>query len=210
MTGESYETPNDYFVDDGTAEPHEPNINAAAASALAVGDGQDVYDPIRMVSRSQMAGFLTRALVALEDGGLITLQDGTAAASRTSNTAGGVIPCNGGRCDGTDDSDTLVAGNSAEAALTGGPGNDRLEGGPGNDSLNGIFDDDVLVGGTGDDLLRDASPMDTDRLFGGRGNDTLDARDADSGDLVDGGPGDDDCSGDQDDTFVSCERVTRL
>ncbi len=273
MTGESYETPNDYFVDDEMAEPHQPNINAAAASAIAVGDGQDAYEPVRPISRSQMAGFLTRTLAALEDGGLITPRDGTPAASGTSNASGEAITCNGGRCDGTDDNDTIVASNSAEevigfggdddveldaafpsgssdlgvgglgrdcidggdgadlmiggagdddrpceftafvdpeAGITGGPGNDRLEGGPGNDSMNGISDDDVLVGGSGDDLLRDASPDDKDRLFGGRGNDTLDARDADSDDLIDGGPGEDDCSGDQEDTFVNCEQVTRV
>lgn len=72
MTGESFETPNDYFVDDETAEPHEPNINGAAASAIAIGDGQDTYEPFRTTSRGQMAEFLTRTLAALEDGGLIT------------------------------------------------------------------------------------------------------------------------------------------
>ena len=76
--------------------------------------------------------------------------------------------------------------------------------------MNGIFDDDVLLGGTGDDLLRDGSADDRDRLFGGRGTDTLDARDGGSDDLVDGGAGEDDCSGDRDDTFVNCERVTRV
>ncbi len=97
-----------------------------------------------------------------------------------------------------------------EAALTGGPGNDRIYGGPGNDSMNGITDDDTLVGGTGDDLLRDGSPDDKDRLFGGPGKDTLDARDGDGNDLIDGGPGNDDCSGDKNDRFVNCERITRL
>ncbi len=97
-----------------------------------------------------------------------------------------------------------------EAALTGGPGNDRIEGGPGNDSMNGIFDDDTLLGGTGDDLLRDGSPDDKDRLFGGRGTDTLDARDGAGDDLIDGGPGVDDCSGDANDTFANCERLTRV
>ncbi len=72
MTGETFETPNDYFVDDETAEPHEPNINGAAASAIAVGDGRDIYEPFRTVTRGQMAGFLTRTFAALEDGGLIT------------------------------------------------------------------------------------------------------------------------------------------
>jgi beta-glucosidase len=72
MTGENFETPNDYFVDDETAEPHEPNINGAAAVAIAVGDGRDVYEPFRTVSRAQMAEFLTRTFAALEDAGLIT------------------------------------------------------------------------------------------------------------------------------------------
>jgi hypothetical protein len=279
MTGENFETPSDYFVDDETTEPHEGNINAVAASAIAVGRGQDTYEPVSTVSRSQMAGFLTRTFVGLEDVGLITparvafAQNGTGTASRTSTAPGDVITCNGGRCDGTDDSDTLVASNSAEqvigfggdddieldaafpsgssdlgiggpgrdcidggagedlmiggpgddnrpceftafvdpqGGITGGPGNDRLEGGPGNDSMNGISDDDVLIGGSGDDLLRDTSPLDADRLFGGRGADTLDARDGDGDDLIDGGPGVDDCSGDRTDTFVNCERVTRL
>ena len=72
MTGESFETPNDYFVDDETASPHEPNIDSAAASSIAIGDGRDLYDPFRTVSRGQMAEFLTRTLASLEDGGLIT------------------------------------------------------------------------------------------------------------------------------------------
>jgi Ca2+-binding RTX toxin-like protein len=79
-----------------------------------------------------------------------------------------------------------------EAALTGGPGNDRIYGGP------------------GDDLLRDTSPDDKDKLFGGLGNDTLEATDDVGANLVDGGPGKDDCSGDAADTFVYCERITRL
>ncbi len=95
------------------------------------------------------------------------------------------------------------------AALTGGPGDDTIDGGPGDDSMNGIFDNDTLFGGPGDDLLRDPSPLDKDRLFGGEGRDTLDATDVDGNDLVDGGPGDDDCTGDQNDTFVNCERIKR-
>lgn len=96
-----------------------------------------------------------------------------------------------------------------EAALTGGPGNDRIEGGPGNDSMNGIFDDDLLLGGTGDDLLKDTSPDDKDRLYGGWGKDRLDARDGDGNDSIDGGPGTDQCTGDLNDRFVNCERITR-
>jgi hypothetical protein len=76
--------------------------------------------------------------------------------------------------------------------------------------MNGIFDDDVLIGGSGDDVLRDASPDDSDRMFGGTGADLLDATDGDADDLVDGGPGEDDCSGDADDTFVNCEKITKV
>jgi Ca2+-binding RTX toxin-like protein len=97
-----------------------------------------------------------------------------------------------------------------QAALTGGPGNDRIYGGPGNDSMNGIFDDDVLNGGPGDDFLRDGSPDDEDRRFGRWGKDTQYARDGVGADLIDGGPGKDDCSGDAVDTFVNCEKITRL
>jgi Ca2+-binding RTX toxin-like protein len=76
--------------------------------------------------------------------------------------------------------------------------------------MNGIFDNDTLLGGPGNDLLRDPSPLDQDSLFGGPDRDTLDARDGDGNDLVDGGPGSDDCSGDQNDRFVDCERIQRL
>ncbi len=186
------------------------------------------------------------------------------------NLVTNVITCDGGRCEGTPDNDTIVASNKPEqifgnggdddieldavflsgssdvadggpgrdcidggaggdliiggegddnrpceftafvdplAALTGGPGDDTIDGGPGDDTMNGIFDDDTLLGGTGNDLLRDPSPLDKDRLFGGPGRDTLDATDQDGDDLVDGGPGDDDCSGDEGDQFVNCERV---
>ncbi len=223
--------------------------------------------PVRVFLAAAAAGLL------VPTAGVAFAQNGTETVSRTSTVAGDVKACNGGRCEGTEDNDTIVASNNAEqvignggdddieldavfpsgssdlgiggpgrdcidggaggdlmiggpgddnrpceftafvdpeAALTGGPGNDRIEGGPGNDSMNGIFNDDTLLGGTGDDLLRDSSPQDRDRLFGGRGTDTLDARDRDGNDLIDGGPGDDDCSGDANDTFVNCERVTRL
>jgi hypothetical protein len=74
-TGESFETPNDYFTDDEMAAPHQGNINAVAASAIAIGDGQDLYDPFRTVSRGQMAEFLTRTLASLEDAGLVRPAD---------------------------------------------------------------------------------------------------------------------------------------
>ncbi len=195
------------------------------------------------------------------------------AIAQNNNVVTNIINCDGGRCEGTDGRDTIVALNNPDrifgkggdddieldavfpsgssdvafggpgrdcidgggggdlmvggpgddnrpceftafvdpqAALTGGPGNDRIEGGPGDDSMNGIFDDDTLLGGTGNDFLRDTSPSDEDRLFGGPGSDTLDARDGGGDDLVDGGSGSDDCSGDQGDRFVNCERIQRF
>jgi Ca2+-binding RTX toxin-like protein len=253
--------------------PTRPTINAAGASAIAVGDGVDAYEPFELLSRSQMAGFLTRTLAGLEDTGLITPRNGMLPASGTG--VGDLIPCNGGRCDGGEDNDTLVASNGAEQVIgnggdddieldaafpggqqrpgsrrpsagdciDGGAGGDLMVGGAGDDDRPCEFtafvdprggadgwrpattgsrrpgqrhderhhlDDDVLVGGTGNDVLRDGSPMDADRLFGGRDDDMLDARDGDSDDVIHGGPGEDDCSGDADDTFVDCERITKL
>ncbi len=234
---------------------------------------------VRLVLAAAAAGLLVPAVPALADelvvttGGVGLAQNGTETQRRSNNVAANVITCDGGRCDGTDASDTIVAGNSPDqvfgkggdddieldavfpsgssdvgvggpgrdcidggggddlmiggpgddnrpceftafvdpqAALTGGPGDDRIVGGPGDDSMNGIFDNDTLLGGTGNDFLRDTSPRDSDRLFGGPGRDTLDARDGDGNDFVHGGFGSDDCSGDQNDQFVNCERVQRF
>jgi hypothetical protein len=70
MTGESFDTTDDYFTDDETST-HQRNINAVAALAIAVGDGRDTYSPIASVTRGQMAGFLTRTLAVLEEDGKI-------------------------------------------------------------------------------------------------------------------------------------------
>ncbi len=230
--------------------------------------------PVRLVLAAGAAALLVPAVPAVAElGGISAGSAVTQDRTQTANAAADPEVCNSGQCEGTEEDDTIVAGNNAnrvigkggdddieldaafpsgspdvglggtgrdcidggaggdlmiggpgddnrpceftafvdpQAALTGGPGDDRIEGGPGNDSMNGIANNDLLLGGTGDDLLRDGSPNDKDRLFGGRGKDTLDARDGVGSDLIDGGPGRDDCSGDRDDRFVNCERITRL
>jgi hypothetical protein len=91
MLDEDLSSDEDFFIDDENAAPHEPRINAVAALGIAVGDGQDRYNPFGQVSRGQMAGFLTRTLALLEaDGAItplpvdespdITIQDGSAEA----------------------------------------------------------------------------------------------------------------------------------
>lgn len=218
---------------------------------------------VRRILAAAAAGLLVPAVPALAD----------ELAKGTTDSSSSVISCDGGKCQGTDGMDTIVASNKPErvfgkggdddieldavflsgssdvayggpgrdcidggaggdlmlggpgddnrvceftafvdplAALTGGPGDDWIDGGPGDDTMNGIFDDDTLLGGTGNDLLRDPSPLDQDRLFGGPGRDTLDATDGGGDDLIDGGPGSDDCSGDEGDRFVNCERIQRL
>jgi hypothetical protein len=65
---------------------------------------------------------------------------------------------------------------------------------------------DNISGKGGKDTLRsDLYGSDRDVLKGGSGNDILNARDRDSRDTLDGGPGDDECRGDFQDAFRSCE-----
>jgi hypothetical protein len=74
MTGEEYSVDGarpDFFTDDENATPHEPNINGIAALAIAVGDGNNSFNPFQDVSRQQMSAFLTRALAFLEEEGFI-------------------------------------------------------------------------------------------------------------------------------------------
>jgi Ca2+-binding RTX toxin-like protein len=69
---------------------------------------------------------------------------------------------------------------------------------------NGLEDN---IHGRGGKDVEDAngSSGDTDNLFGGRGNDTLKATDTDGNDTLNGGKGTDTCTGNADDTFISCE-----
>ena len=61
----------DYFVDDESSAVHEPNINALANAAVAVGDGRSRFAPEQPVLRGQMAGFLARGLALLQANGTI-------------------------------------------------------------------------------------------------------------------------------------------
>lgn len=69
MTGDSFRAPDDYFTDDESAQPHEPNINVLAAEGIAIGDGANSYQPAVTVRRDQMSGFLIRSLAVLEADG---------------------------------------------------------------------------------------------------------------------------------------------
>ncbi|CAN5632096.1 hypothetical protein BH20ACT2_BH20ACT2_18240 [soil metagenome] len=51
----------DHFVDDGSSV-HEDSINRVAEAGIAVGNGAGLYRPQELVTRGQMATFLTRAL----------------------------------------------------------------------------------------------------------------------------------------------------
>jgi subtilisin family serine protease len=63
----------DYFVDDATSV-HQDNINRLAASGITLGCGLDRFCPSQLVTREQMASFLTRGL-ALAPTGLPVFSD---------------------------------------------------------------------------------------------------------------------------------------
>lgn len=114
--------------------------------------------------------------------------------------AGGIrlADCLGGRCEGTDGADIMVASNKADH-LPGGAGDDSIE-------LDLVFpmgQGDIGEGGPGRDCIDGGGGP--DRLFDGPGNDSLNALDGDGEDLIDGGPGRDLCLGDPSDRFVNCE-----
>ncbi|MFW6189807.1 MAG: hypothetical protein ACOC7T_05165 [Planctomycetota bacterium] len=100
-----------------------------------------------------------------------------------------------------DDIIVVLPGVSADALMTGGPGNDQLmylgegrvevAGGAGNDQLRGRGGDDRLEGGEGDDLLIGGAGADT--LIGGPGDDVLKGDDGD--DLLYGNEGQDQLEG---------------
>ncbi|HDH03017.1 MAG TPA: hypothetical protein ENH15_02070 [Actinobacteria bacterium] len=50
----------DFFVDDD-GDTHEDNINRIAAANITLGIGNNLYDPLGVVTRAQMASFLARA-----------------------------------------------------------------------------------------------------------------------------------------------------
>jgi hypothetical protein len=70
-------SPGDRF-DDLEGNPHESNVEVAAASGIVAGTGERTYSPRRAVSRAQMASFLARTLASVEryadDHGLVRLE----------------------------------------------------------------------------------------------------------------------------------------
>lgn len=115
--------------------------------------------------------------------------------------------CNGGRCDGTDDSDTIEASCSAEQVIGYG-GDDDIEldavfpsgssdlgiGGLGRDCIDGGDGGDLMIGGSGDDNRPCEFTAFVDpeaALTGGPGNDR-----------IEGGPGDDSMNGISDDDVL--------
>ena len=119
-----------------------------------------------------------------------------------------VVACDGGRCEGTDAADTIVAGNKAEQVYGLG-GDDDIEldaafpsgssdvgvGGPGRDCIDGGGGNDLMIGGPGDDNRPCEFSAFVDpqaAMTGGPGNDR-----------IDGGPGNDSMNGIfDDDTLI--------
>lgn len=128
------------------------------------------------------------------------------------NNPTAVILCDGGRCEGTDGRDTIVASNKPEEIL-GGAGDDDIEldvvflsgssdvaiGGPGRDCIDGGAGGDLMIGGPGDDnrpceFTAFVDPLAA--LTGGPGDDR-----------IEGGPGDDTMNGIFDATRCSGARA---
>ena len=65
---------------------------------------------------------------------------------------------------------------SADAVISGGPGDDFLEGGSGDDTLNGGAGDDTMVGGGGQDTYNGGAGFDTILIRGTSGADTIDVQ----------------------------------
>ena len=104
------------------------------------------------------------------------------------------LACNGGRCTGSNNADTLygsprhdaiyslkgadlVRGNAGDDLLNGDGGWDRLVGGMGDDTVNGSDGEDIVAGNSGHDWLN-----------GGTGNDRIEAVDG-MRDKISCGPG---------------------
>ena len=141
---------------------------------------------------------------------IVTLTAGGAVArvgTSSPGPAGALVTCDGGRCDGTNDADTIVAGNKAEQVF-GMSGDDDIEldaafpsgssdvgvGGPGRDCIDGGGGNDLMLGGPGDDNRPCEFSAFVDpqaAMTGGPGNDR-----------IDGGPGNDSMNGIFDDDIL--------
>jgi len=150
------------------------------------------------------------ALLLPATAGMALAQSTTPARSQASM----VISCDGGRCEGTEDADTIVASNKAErvfakagdddieldAAFPGGS-SDVAYGGRGRDCIDGGGGGDLMVGGPGNDdrpceftafvdpLAAMTGGPGNDRIEGGPGNDSMNGIFDD--DTLLGGTGDD-------------------
>lgn len=106
---------------------------------------------------------------------ILTLRDGTAAATATRELATAVVGTNEPRFD-REGSDRLISIENVDGGLhgdriTGNSASNVLRGHGGDDTLKGGGNDDHLFGGANDDLLFGEQGRDT--LFGGEGNDHL-------------------------------------
>jgi Ca2+-binding RTX toxin-like protein len=175
---------------------------------------------VRLVLAAGTAGLLMGAAPALgqelavPSAGVAFAPDGSETQHRNSNVLLDVITCEGGRCEGTEEADTIVANNATQRVIAFG-GDDDIEldaiftsgsgdvgiGGEGRDCIDGGAGNDLMIGGPGDDNRPceftafvdpqaglTGGPGD-DRIDGGPGNDSLNGIFDD--DTLLGGTGDD-------------------
>ncbi len=159
---------------------------------------------LRFALAAAAAGLLVATVPALADGPSVT----GGATVQVGERSATVLTCNGGRCQGTEGSDTIVASNNVELVIGKG-GDDDIEldavfpsgsadtgiGGPGRDCIDGGAGDDLMIGGEGDDNRPCEFTVFVDpqaALTGGPGNDR-----------IEGGAGDDSMNGIfDDDTLI--------
>jgi Ca2+-binding RTX toxin-like protein len=163
---------------------------------------------VRLALAAAAAGLLVPAVPALAD------EAGATSVGIAAPVVGEVITCEGGRCEGTEGKDTIVA-NNATQQIFGFGGDDDIEldaiftsgssdtavGGEGRDCIDGGAGNDLMIGGPGDDnrpceftafvdpqAALTGGPGD-DTILGGPGNDSMNGIFDD--DALFGGPGDD-------------------
>jgi Ca2+-binding RTX toxin-like protein len=160
---------------------------------------------VRLVLAAAAAGLLVPAVPALA---------GEWGATTAGVTNAEIITCEGGKCEGTEDADTIVASNATQQVFGYG-GDDDIEldviftsgsgdvgvGGEGRDCIDGGAGNDRMFGGPGDDnrpceftafvdpqAALTGGPGD-DTIFGGPGNDSMNG--IFDNDTLFGGTGDD-------------------
>jgi hypothetical protein len=80
------------------------------------------------------------------------------------------VTCDGGRCEGTDEPDTITGSLKPDAIYTG-DGSDDVDARAGQDYARGAEGEDAIEGGRGEDILR--GNRDADNLDGGQGDDHI-------------------------------------